>query len=111
MRKLKKRIFACKARLTETYHHNDVSGWIEGNASIGNGLRRFSFEWEAKVYQEPSCYGIADGRVSKLHIRESKSEPNDGKPVIAYDRAWCHHWRKAPKTMQAVYRALLKKYN
>ena len=36
----------------------------------------------AKVYDEPSDYGINDGRISKLQIKI------DGVEVVAYDRGW-----------------------
>jgi len=38
--------------------------------------------WEAKVFNNPSMWGIADGRISKLWVREKES----GREVYSYDR-------------------------
>lgn len=38
--------------------------------------------WWAKVYDEPSEYGINEGRVSKLMIKI------DGVTTLSYDRGW-----------------------
>lgn len=35
----------------------------------------------AKVYDEPSCYGINDGRISKLYIKD-----RSGNEIYCYDR-------------------------
>lgn len=45
------------------------------------------YKYEAKVYPEPSDYGIdlgkeGDGRISKLEVRKN------GKVVARYDRGW-----------------------
>ena len=81
-----------------------TDNWAKGEASIGKKL----FYFEIKHFDEPSQFGIQNGRISKLHITEFRYIKGD---EIAYDRGWCSHWRKAPKEMQAVYRAILKKYN
>lgn len=49
--------------------------WING--VIG------SFYFEAKVFDEPSRFGILNGRVSKLVIRDKKQ-----KICCQYDRGW-----------------------
>ena len=41
----------------------------------------FGFSWQAKVYTNPSMWGIADGRISKLWIYDSKEQE-----VYCYDR-------------------------
>ncbi len=38
--------------------------------------------FQAKVYDEPSLYGICDGRISKLQLRI------DDEVVCNYDRGW-----------------------
>lgn len=50
--------------------------WARGIIGI-NGRR---LKYEAKVYDEPSEYGLFEGRVSKLCITEN------GKEVFNYDR-------------------------
>lgn len=40
------------------------------------------FKWEAKIYNEGSEYGINNGRVSKLFVKNGESY------VITYDRGW-----------------------
>lgn len=42
------------------------------------------FKIEAKVYDEPSQYGINNGRISKLWIQNK----NSGKTIANYDRGW-----------------------
>lgn len=49
--------------------------WYTGD--LGN------YSWEAKVYDEPSRYGIYGGRVSKLRIRDCFRNW-----VVNYDRGW-----------------------
>lgn len=80
------------------------TNWTNGEASIGKKL----FYFEIKHFEEPSQFGISNGRISKLRITYYKFIEGE---EIAYNRCWCKHWRKAPKEMQAVYRAILKKYN
>lgn len=52
------------------------NGWVSG--------KYFDLEFEAKIYDEPSTYGINEGRISKLAIRK------DGKEIYAYDRGLDH---------------------
>ncbi len=52
--------------------------WRDGKFII-NGI---VYEWCAKVYDEPSEYGINNGRVSKLEIRKNN------RAVLNYDRGW-----------------------
>jgi len=59
------------------------SNWITG--TVGD------LEFEAKVYDSGSDYGIKNGRVSKLHIyqRSGKAFPfQTGKDIVCYDRGW-----------------------
>ena len=52
--------------------------WKKGFLKIGECVLRYS----AKVYDEPSEFGIEEGRISKLEVR------NEGKLIINYDRGW-----------------------
>jgi len=52
----------------------------------------------AKVYEEPSCYGINGGKISKLEIRV-------GSEVIAnYNRGWDI---QVPEEAQMLYESIL----
>ena len=51
-------------------------GWIEGTI---NGIR-----FQAKVYDEGSEFGINEGRVSKLWVRDE----NQRQTVLNYERGW-----------------------
>lgn len=54
----------------------------EGTIGIPvNGETKIAHYW-AKVYDEPSDYGINDSRISKLQIKI------DGRAVVVYDRGW-----------------------
>ena len=61
------------------------------------------YEFEVKHFENGSEYGIDEGRISKLEIR------NGGKLLVNYDRGW------AIKPMDAaairVYEIILKRYN
>jgi hypothetical protein len=59
------------------FNHQD--NWISGHLDDGYDIYAFS----AKVYDEPSRFGIGGGRVSKLSI----STGNQGQ-IVNYDRGW-----------------------
>lgn len=52
------------------------SAWVTGECDN-------LYHYEAKVFLEPSKYGINEGRVSKLIIQDLR-----GKEVVIYDRCW-----------------------
>ena len=57
----------------------DEGAWITGTISKDGG----EYEVQAKVFDEPSEFGIDHGRISKLWVKEK------GWPVcISYDRGW-----------------------
>lgn len=56
--------------------------WKEGTIGIPSGDKTVIAKWQAKVYDEPSEYGIEEGRISKLYLKL------DGVEVAAYDRGW-----------------------
>lgn len=65
-----------KAMRYFTYKGNN---WLEGKLD--------GYTVYAKVYSEPSQYGIDNGRISKLHITNK-----DGKEVVSYDRGWWYNF-------------------
>lgn len=72
--------------------------WETGTA---NGL-----SYQAKVFDVGSCYGINDGRISKLMLWNTGAE---GKTLVAnYDRGW----DLKPTTLQAkaALKQILAKY-
>lgn len=80
------------------------NGWLEG--FIGK------YTFQAKVYDEPSTFGINDGRVSKLMVwdevvRQEKSNIFTAS-IINYDRGW----DIMPKTEEDKYilETILKKF-
>ena len=64
----------------------DERGWTDGRIAIPNvgqnGLH--IYEFCAKVYDLPSKYGINEGRISKLNVKDVKTNTE----VIGYDRGW-----------------------
>lgn len=71
--------------------------WKDGNIEI-NGE---TYRWDAKVFEKGSKFGIADGVISKLSIRNSKNVE-----VCLYDRGWI----REPETLSDLlaYREVLK---
>lgn len=72
------------------------NGWMSGTIEGG-------YEWEAKVYKEPSEFGINGGRVSKLYIWPAGQ--GQAPALVSYDRGW----DKEPETpeVKANFKALL----
>ena len=60
-------------------------------------------EYWVKSYDEPSIYGIEDGRISKLTVKR------DGREIMNYDRGW----DLEPKTDsdREILAKILAKYN
>lgn len=52
--------------------------WKEGALKVYDSI----FHYWMKVYEDPSQYGINEGKVSKLMLKR------DGKIVCNYDRGW-----------------------
>lgn len=78
--------------LTVQTGSRDPLGWVSG--TVGD------YQFEAKVHDEGSVYGINEGRVSKLHIYPKA----DGMwaAIASYDRGWDRKPKSAP------HRALLE---
>lgn len=55
-----------------------TTNWVEGTAG--------KYGFQALVFEENSCYGIEEGRVSKLYIW--KGEGASKKYIVEYDRGW-----------------------
>lgn len=66
-----------KARFTR-FEKGD--NWVEG--FVGR------FVFEAKMFDEGSDFGINNGRVSKLFVREKLSLHSWDAVIISYDRGW-----------------------
>lgn len=52
--------------------------WEKGKIEIDGT----EYNYSAKVYDEPSQFGINEGRISKLTVKQGK------KDIINYDRGW-----------------------
>lgn len=52
--------------------------WEQGTLNVENQAISYS----AKIFEEPSRYGINQGKISKLTLR------NDNKIIANYDRGW-----------------------
>ena len=74
-------------------------GWSDGTATAGGKTYRVQLKW----FDEPSMFGIRNGRVSKLWVADENGT------VINFDRGW----DERPKTPEAkaVLKAILKAYN
>lgn len=84
------------------------NNWLLGEAEIeGRKL------WVVmKRFEEPSEFGISDGRISKLSIGYRDGRDYERHEwALNYDRGWDVHWRKCSKPVQAVYRAVLERWN
>ena len=68
------------------------SNWIEGRI-----LSMPGYSFHAKVFDEPSQFGIEGGMISKLEVRK------DGERVINYDRGWDID-PVTPEQKEALYR-------
>ena len=52
--------------------------WKRGTIKVGKSI----FTYEMKQYDEPSIFGINEGRISKLALRRGREW------VLTYDRGW-----------------------
>lgn len=75
---------------------NGLVWWEKGKA---NG-----YTYSAKVYSKPSHFGINNGRISKLSIRDA-----NGKQVANYDRGW--DGRPATDEAKQALKIILSTYN
>ena len=63
------------------------------------------YDVNVKHFEEPSNFGIDNGRVSKLWIREQRQDT----PCVSYDRGW--DVRPKTKAAKAVMNEILAMYN
>ena len=56
------------------YHEIPDTNWYQGEVGY--------YSWEGKIFDDPSQFGINNGRVSKLKIKKGN------KVVVNYDRGW-----------------------
>ena len=73
--------------------------WSEGSIKVRNSL----FHYWVKHYDEPSEYGINEGRVSKLTLKRN------GEIVYNFNRG--HDVAAADEDTQLALAILLKEYN
>ena len=62
-------------------------GWTTGRIETLSGVdyyESYIYEFEAKVYGLPSKYGIDEGRISKLSVKDMRTDAE----IIGYDRGW-----------------------
>ena len=86
-------------KLIKVLRHDGA--WTIARAKVEN---RF-FEINVKHFEEPSRFGIKNGRVSKLWIREEGKTEAD----VSYDRGW--DVRPKTKSAKAVLNEILAMYN
>lgn len=78
--------------------------WSEGTIGIPKGKGGYTtVKYWCKYFDEPSGYGIEEGRISKLTLRQ------DGKEVYNYDRGL--DIPPQTKEAEAALAILVKEYN
>lgn len=61
------------------------------------------YEYQVKHYEEGSRFGIDNGRISKLFIKDLK-----GRWAVCYDRGWD---QRPTEETRPIYEKLLEMYN
>ena len=87
------------AMLHVTRNRNEY-GWSLGSAEAGGKTYRVQIKW----FDEPSQFGIRNGRVSKLFV----SGGDEGE-VLSYDRGWVARPRNAEA--KAILKAVIAEFN
>lgn len=90
------------------YGERNAAGWTSGKAYCGKRI----YDFIIKHYDKPSDYGIDQGRISKLWLREV----GESNSLLNYDRGWDMGYtpdtpRKNNGDVRAIYIELLKKFN
>lgn len=75
--------------------------WYEGKAELNNK----SIQYWVKAFDEPSDYGINDGRISKLTIKVN------GQTTVNYDRGWDIKPNEADEDLMLAYNELIERFN
>ena len=70
-------------------YYNTVNdcGWTAGRIETLSGAGHYEtyiYEFSAKVYDLPSKYGINEGRISKLSVKDMRTDVE----IVGYDREW-----------------------
>lgn len=88
----------------QTQNKEGETMWRTNRITIETPTKKETYTYWAKVYEEGSIYGIDEGRISKLEVRDS-----EGRMVINYDRGW----DTEPKNVleQAALQAIKNLYN
>jgi hypothetical protein len=80
--------------------------WKKGTIGIPTGDEKITVaHYWCRHFDEPSEWGIDEGRISKLEIRI------DGKTVVEYDRGWNVEPDEENDIVMAAYGILMKEYN
>ena len=79
--------------------------WKEGTIGIPVDKKTVIAHYIAKVYDEPSEYGINEGRISKLQIKI------DGVTVAEYDRGWDLEPEESSQAAQVALAIILNDWN
>lgn len=79
--------------------------WKEGTIGIPVDNKTVIAHYIAKVYDEPSEYGINEGRISKLQIKI------DGVTVAEYDRGWDLEPEESNQAVQVALAIILNDWN
>ena len=69
------------------YNTVDDHGWTAGRIETLSGVDHYEsyiYEFEAKVYDLPSKNGIDGGRISKLFVKDMRTDAE----IVGYDREW-----------------------
>ena len=81
--------------------------WLEGTIGIPEdktaGKKYMTVHYVVKVYDEPSKFGINNGKISKLQLKQN------GEIVANYDRDWDIH--PATKEAEIALCILLNQHN
>jgi len=88
-----------------THNQRTDDNWTRGTVTL-NGI---IYDFLIKHFDEPSEYGIASGRISKLWLRRR----GDAHAVLSFDRGWERGFTPRGKGAEvgAVYRAIIAKFN
>ena len=89
-----------EVKISVTGTKKALNVWTIATATV-NGKR---FRVQMVKFEEPSIYGIRNGRISKLWAKEENGTDN-----IAYDRGWSH--RPATAEGKAFLKEIIKRYN
>lgn len=77
------------------------SYWYEGTANIGGR----NFKVQVLRFEEPSEFGINNGRISKLFVFDKYEE------LMWYDREWTKLPNHDNKEVQTIYETIIKQFN